>query len=289
MGKKKNQIIPPPLPPSESKTLPVGLMVACLVAIIAIGLGTQLFLRSDAGSAPPAAPRLLFREHQIQRRNFDSKASFSSYLDEKGLPVVITGPVLSHFPRWNISDVVAMVPSDHLSGFYQHSSPIFGPYYDDQRPMHNLSTVQGSTPYQANASLPVGDIDRIFHQFRPQTFYSFSSSLSDLNPSLEQQLDLSEMLQLNPSHSSVNLWLGMRGGTTPCHYDGYHNMCARDFLSSSLHLLPLLPPPPSPLVHRYLQMSGIKHFLLFPPGDPPPIPPPRLTLAPPFPYPTPSV
>jgi hypothetical protein len=267
MGKKKNQTVTAlPSVPRETTTPSVGPVIAIVVAIVAFGVGTKLFLFSVP---PPPLPKLLFTEHQIQRRNFDSKtSSFSSYLDERGLPVVITGSILSQFPRWNVSDVIATTSSDPLYGLYQHSSPIFGPYYDDQRPMHNLSTVHSSTPYNSNASLPLRDVDRIFHQQHPKTFYSFSSALSDLNPSLEQELDLSEMLRLNPAHSSVNLWLGMIGGTTPCHYDGYHNMYEREppFLildSLSPPSLPLLPPP------RYLQMSGIKHFLLFPPGETP--------------------
>ncbi len=46
-------------------------------------------------------------------------------------------------------------------------------------------------------------------------------------------------LSLNPARSSINVWLGPRGATAHCHYDGYYNF--------------------------YVQIYGRKRFVLFPP------------------------
>ena len=62
-----------------------------------------------------------------------------------------------------------------------------------------------------------------------------------LRASQEKEVDLRELLSLYPQHSSVNLWLSMEGGVTPCHFDGFHNM--------------------------YVQIAGVKRFLLLPPDS----------------------
>jgi hypothetical protein len=63
-----------------------------------------------------------------------------------------------------------------------------------------------------------------------------------LGPSAEDALEpLDAFLALNPAQSSVNLWLGQPGATTPCHYDSYHNF--------------------------YAQLAGKKRFVLLPPAD----------------------
>jgi hypothetical protein len=221
MAKKKTSISNPSASDSPQNSLSTTFL-SYVVLILAITLGIKYSFPSLSASSKP--PTVLFREQKIQRRNLDPSLPYSSFLDQKSQPIVITGDILSKFPRWNISDVLAMANTPSLDGFFRHTSPHFGPYYDPKRPMHNLLTIQGKPPYDSNASLPIKNIAKIFQQRAPKIFYSFSNSLDHINPSLEQQLDLSEMLSLNPSHSSVNLWFGMRGGVTPCHYDGYHNM-----------------------------------------------------------------
>jgi hypothetical protein len=224
MGKKKTTTPKPAIresPPSSTSMT----VLSFVVLIVAIVLGLIYAFQDHTTST--IIPTVLFQEHHIPRRNIDPSFPYSSYLDQKNQPVVIVGEILAKYPRWNISDVLAMTtrPStSSLDGFFRHTSPFFGPYYDPKRPMHNLLTIQGRPPYDSNASLPLKSIAKIFHQRSPKIFYSYSNSLNHINPTLEQQLELTELLALNPSHSSVNLWFGMRGGITPCHYDGYHNM-----------------------------------------------------------------
>lgn len=255
MAKRKSSYVKPltSSPPSATSHTHLWIVLSAIVGVIGV-IGGYSYLPNMylKWSTPSKIPSVLYQEYHISRRNLDPKVSYSTYLDEKSHPVVIVGEILKQFPRWTISDVVAMTNSKRLSGFFRHNSRIFGPYYDDKRPMHNISSIQGKSPYNPNASLPVDKIERIFHQQSPHIFYSYSSSLSEINPSLEQRFDLSEMLKFNPSHSSVNLWMGMRGGVTPCHYDGYHNMYFNSFRTL--------------MTFRYVQLSGIKHFLLFPPG-----------------------
>lgn len=221
MAKKKTTIVKPsPILASKSN---IWVVPSILVVIIGVLFSCYSYL-SGRSPSQSKIPVVLYQEYHISRRNLDPQGSYSSYLDEKSQPIVLIGEILNQFPHWDISDVVSLVSSESLSGFFRHQSPIFGPYYDEKRPMHSLSTIQGKPPYDPNVTLPVSKIIPIFHQRSPKIFYSYSSSLYDVNPSLEKQFNLSEMLKLNPSHSSVNIWLGMPGGTTPCHYDGYHNM-----------------------------------------------------------------
>jgi hypothetical protein len=48
-----------------------------------------------------------------------------------------------------------------------------------------------------------------------------ASMLAELRP-LEAAL-----IARDPTRASVNLWLGKAPVAAPCHYDGYHNACAR--------------------------------------------------------------
>ena len=56
-------------------------------------------------------------------------------------------------------------------------------------------------------------------------WWAFSGDPSSLNPELELDLmPYSDLISFDPSHVSLNLWMGQKGVVTPCHFDGYHNM-----------------------------------------------------------------
>ena len=131
--------------------------------------------------------------------------------------------IAASFTKYTIPSLVKEISANHakVSGFFRHSSPIFGPYYDSQRPMHQLKTVEGKQPYAVDVSM---DTKSIAHAFRSKgpPFYSLSIDPDALGLA---SFNITEMVSLGANHSSVNLWLGMAKGTTPCHFDGYHNMC----------------------------------------------------------------
>ncbi|CAM9909283.1 unnamed protein product, partial [Ectocarpus fasciculatus] len=165
-------------------------------------------------------------------------AGFAKSLQSYGEPLVLQNTVAANFTRYTLSDISAMLgPQDEISSLFKHTTPVFGPYYDSRRPLHQLPSVQGASPYEEAARLPVRDIGRAFSADGPP-YYSLSIRPEELGLPM---FNISEMVSLHPQKSSVNLWLGMKGGTTPCHYDGYHNM--------------------------YVQLSGKKKFVLFPPGS----------------------
>jgi hypothetical protein len=173
---------------------------------------------------------------------------FAKSLKSLGKPLVLKNTIASQYPRYTLSDISKMLsPTDNISSFFKHDSEIFGPYYDAGRPMHRLLSGAGA-PYESGASLRVRDIEAAFTapagtaattdtDTAAHPFYSLSISPEDLGI---PPFNTSELISLYPQKSSMNLWLGMKGGTTPCHYDGYHNM--------------------------YVQLSGHKKFLLLPPG-----------------------
>ena len=131
-----------------------------------------------------------------------------------------------------------------------HDDPRFGPFYDHARPLGVLPNVRRRARYAVNATLDRVAFLAAFGRGaeevpqRPgRLLYMYTGALAEaLGPAAENDLDpgLDELLRLNPARSSINLWIGQPGVTTPCHYDGYHNL--------------------------YVQLHGTKRFLLLPPA-----------------------
>ena len=140
-----------------------------------------------------------------------------------------------------------------LRSVFRHDHPRFGPFYDAARPLGQLEAVsRRRIGYATNATLDRAAFLAAFGEDRfgaaPRSrsatddYYFYSGALAEaLGQEAEYDLDpgLDELLRLNPAQSSINLWIGQPEVTTPCHYDGYHNL--------------------------YVQLHGTKRFLLLPP------------------------
>ena len=159
----------------------------------------------------------------VRRKNWGGiEAGFVKSLQSYGEPLVLQNTVAANFTRYTLADISLMLGAqDEISSLYKHMSPVFGPYYDPGRPMHQLRSVRGAPPYEEGTHLPVRDLGRAFSAEGPP-YYSLSIRPEELGMPM---FNISELVSLYPQKSSVNLWLGMKDGTTPCHYDGYHNMC----------------------------------------------------------------
>jgi hypothetical protein len=177
----------------------------------------------------------------VARIHWSRDKPYATYLRSLSEPVVLIDTYESIVvPKYTVESIAANMLAHHkrvteggaaiedirISGLFKHSSPIFGPYYDKGRPMHHLKKIQAgglgarALKYESNASLPASDIGKVFRSGGPP-YYALS-----IDPSLLHLdgIDLRAMLAVRSNRSSVNVWLGMRGGTTPCHFDGYHNM-----------------------------------------------------------------
>jgi hypothetical protein len=162
--------------------------------------------------------------HIIERINWETDKPFAEALSIGGAPKILIHSVASTFPKWTIDNIGALSSKDIIQNVYKSdNSPYFGPYYDYNRPFDRISTVINYHNYETNFTIRSVDISALFRSVGPP-YYSGPLTLSDFNPALEALLDIKELIVLHPKRSSVNLWLGMDGGVTPCHYDGYHNM-----------------------------------------------------------------
>lgn len=131
------------------------------------------------------------------------------------------------------------VQGSHLDNIFHHNvnnGQVFGPFFDTTRPLASLT--RPINPYKVDGRLSMKELIRVFgdefeyscvnetsspHQHLSGC-WAFSGSVMDAIGDENMIEPLEELLKLNPSASSVNLWVGQRGVTTPCHFDGYHNM-----------------------------------------------------------------
>jgi hypothetical protein len=128
-----------------------------------------------------------------------------------------------------------------LSAFFrQRGSPVFGPFYDPARPMHQLDGVKRINPYEENVALFLDEVVAKLSQPVGSTneFHMLSQSLSAISPALWADIEPMDDFILYPDRHSVNVWLGQPGATTPCHYDGYSNLYAHLQGAKRFYLLP---------------------------------------------------
>jgi hypothetical protein len=105
-----------------------------------------------------------------------------------------------------------------LDGVYHHHQPYFGPYYDVSKPLSPYTTQLNA--YQTNDRATVGKVlnnTARSHRYFSQEIERLSYDL------LEHMQPMDELVELNPSRTSINLWLGNDVTAHP-HYDGYHNV-----------------------------------------------------------------
>jgi hypothetical protein len=137
-----------------------------------------------------------------------------------------------------------------ISNLYkQTKNRFFGPYYDPRRPYHSLKGVAVINEYDANVTVTGEEFEQIFASTVSQDrdhppYWTYISPLKAIDPhnQLENALTSIGKQVLNTSQlfsTSMNAWFGRAPGTTPCHYDGYHNF--------------------------YLQLYGSKRFILIKP------------------------
>jgi hypothetical protein len=193
-------------------------------------MGTHL--KADRAKAVENSPLLAYVERKAVRFDGDIPMTFLKVRYE---PVILLNTKISkEVPRWTTEHIASMLATNDISGVYRsNTSAMFGTYYDTNRPMHTLPTVHNSILYEDNIRLNRKDLLEVFPLQKLATLSSWTptapyhllaTALSDIHPDLEGSLDLAELISLNPSRSSVNIWLASAGSVTPCHYDGYYNM-----------------------------------------------------------------
>lgn len=146
---------------------------------------------------------------------------------ESGVPLVIgLSANSSLLPEWTPAALIDRVPI--LTRAYVGGASRFGPYYDENRPMALAGIGLAPSHGFTETSLRTHDLFAAPASASSHSYYSGeverdlpASMLDELRP-LE-----SALIARNPSHASVNLWLGSRPVSAPCHYDAYHNAAAQ--------------------------------------------------------------
>lgn len=222
-------------PTSSTESIVASFPVALPVLIVALCLGCYFYFMN------PIAPNAFQNDVEISH-TFIPSVSFIEkdairvpggdvtmvYLKVKNEPIILLDTLISkQVPRWTSVDLSKMILTDEISGVYRNNkSAIFGTFYDKNRPMHS-SLEYIPHRYEDNVKLSRAALRKAFppnsHVDSPP-YYMLSTSLNSISSSLESQLDLREVISLNPARSSVNVWLSSPGSVTPCHYDGYYNV-----------------------------------------------------------------
>ncbi|KAL1529003.1 hypothetical protein AB1Y20_010324 [Prymnesium parvum] len=194
---------------------------------LAVALGTQTS-RHAAQTSLPAPPR--------SAAPHDLPAALSRLAAARRPHLLAAAPVV---PRWTPSRLRQV----NFSRVYSNTFPRFGPYYDEARPMARLPHgVFRGAPRHGYVETELGGA-AFFGEWAEGRHGYYSGEIErDLPPPLRDELAPLErvLVSLRPERSSVNLWLGRRLASAPCHYDGYHN--------------------------AFSQLHGRKRFVLAPPN-----------------------
>jgi Cupin-like domain len=157
-----------------------------------------------------------------------------------------------NFEEWTAAHLASIMEPDAIEGGYRNTrNNRFGPFHDTNRPM--APQVAPLNPFDINVTFSPMEIQEFFGlqeskerkkpkigRAQKKVYYALTTALSSFHPRLETTINLSELIHFNPKRASVNLWMGMANGVTPCHYDGYRNL--------------------------YLQLDGRKKFTLHAPS-----------------------
>jgi hypothetical protein len=182
---------------------------------------------------------------KVGRIRWSVERPFAKYLEQQATPLILENTVVSSWDalsKWNTVDKLAhFIQGSRLENIFHHrvgSGTIFGPFYDANRPFSRLDNVKPENPYSLNGRLTIKEVMRVFGEefeyscvneslLSPSHLsgcWAYSGGVMDTVGNEDMLEPLDELLVLNPSASSINLWVGQRGVTTPCHFDGYHNM-----------------------------------------------------------------
>lgn len=117
-----------------------------------------------------------------------------------------------------------------LKGAYVHDSAIFGPYFDDSKPMNIegvKETIKRVNEHKTWSPTAKQFFDGSKGPNPPDKWHYFTSKLSSLPLKMQREVEPREMildLDAKSKKENMNVWIGMRGVSAACHYDGYDNI-----------------------------------------------------------------
>jgi hypothetical protein len=223
--------------------------VPVAIALVAVWATQRSSSSSSSDPAPSTAHAAV---HVLTFANDGDTELPLGKLREGGVPTLLRNTVVERWPARSWSLALWAQKLGTLQGVYNHTRPLFGPYYDASKPLAPVA--RNPNPYQANASVPAQLL--LFPDRRlatgPPGFLYLSQEVASFSFRLYGAFEpLDPLLGVKPERFSLNLWLGEPGVEAHAHYDGYHNLYAQLYGHKRFRLV-------SPAAWRHL---GVYPFL----------------------------
>lgn len=155
------------------------------------------------------------------------RADFAQMCAKSERPLVLRNSVVTQWKAaklWTPEYLQTRLKT--LSEVYENNNRWFGPYFDYSKPL--TSSAVRVNEYRTNLTL---SSEEFFHRIQHPVggrFLYLTGGIEQLGRWAEGHIQpISELLSLNPSRSSINVWIGQPHVIAHCHYDGYHNFYAQ--------------------------------------------------------------
>ena len=218
----------------------LSVVVAVAVLVVAILLGFGLYFQPLAGPTVPVQWTPYTVTGNVSVTVLPSPtAVFAKMCARRGVPLVLRNSIVT---RWKAAELwtpeYLQTKLRRLSGIYENTNRWFGPYFEQSKPL--TSSAVRVNNYRTDLTLSSSEFfQHIMNPVQGRYLY-FTGGIEQLGFWAENHIQpFDELLSLNPSRSSINVWIGQPHVVAHCHYDGYHNF--------------------------YAQLQGTKKFTLFRP------------------------
>lgn len=140
--------------------------------------------------------------------------------------------------NWNPEYISSNIKKP-LVNIYQHTKPIFGPYWDSSKPMGSIRTIKRRNAHQESTMT----MKELVSRMKSESSEDYVYYSANINAIEEILLDIYpwELLELDPNSEkqNMNFWIGKKGTIADTHYDGYYNFYVQVyyFLSSYFSFL----------------------------------------------------
>ena len=153
---------------------------------------------------------------------------FSQSCADAGVPVILKNSIATKWKAREWTPDYLEKKIRKISGVYENDNRWFGPYFDNHKPLLNFA--ERINKYKTNLKLTSGEFFRRIQSTNSsfESFLYFTGDIDQLGKWAIKEIEpFEELLSLNPSHSSINAWIGQPHVIAHCHYDGYHNFYAQ--------------------------------------------------------------
>jgi hypothetical protein len=171
---------------------------------------------------------------QIKRVHWEPSRSVLEYIDlHPNEPVIFENTQVEEWRArrvWKPGYLKRIFSSENfvLKGAYVHERPVFGPYFDPSKPL-NVDGVKDTIVRVNEHRTWSPSPEEFFSSLSESTghWHYFTSKLSLLPPTLLLDIEpFDAILDLDPrsQEENMNIWIGQKGVSAACHYDGYDNI-----------------------------------------------------------------